>query len=436
MIALGMFLIILAFVGGCVITYFLMDEPRRKAQRQLTRLNDDQRSLDEEWERYKHAARKLADRDSTTAARIVELDQRSNGLAFQVSAFEARVISYDNLAAENHILKTDLRNIALHQAHQEFLHSESHRGIAVAQTQRDRLGRAYFDEVCSTARKTITPSNYFNIKKRVQLVASELREAGIDLTAVQLEMALADLHRQYELAVRAAVEREEQARLRDEMRENQRAERERQEAEKEFERAEEERRRLEEALQRARLEAAEQNQHAMGQAAEMHQEEVERLKAQLAEAEAKSKRALANAQITRQGHVYVISNMGSFGRGVFKIGMTRRTEYQDRIDELGDASVPFPFDVHMAIKCEDAPKLENALHRVFHFRRVNRVNLRKEFFRVTLDEIVQAVRENHGEVEYTADAEAMEFMKSQNMTEEEFTVAAGAYAKAERFTGA
>lgn len=97
------------------------------------------------------------------------------------------------------------------------------------------------------------------------------------------------------------------------------------------------------------------------------------------------------AQQTKAGNVYVISNLGSFGDRVSKIGMTRRLEPMDRVKELGDASVPFPFDVHMMIACDDVPKLETALHREFHKRRINRVNLRKEFFRVGLEEIQKLV---------------------------------------------
>jgi hypothetical protein len=158
---------------------------------------------------------------------------------------------------------------------------------------------------------------------------------------------------------------------------------------------------------------------------------VDTLRAQLAEAEAKAQRAVSLAQLTKQGHVYVISNVGSFGPSVFKIGMTRREKPQHRVDELGDASVPFPFDVHMMIRCEDAPALEAALHRQFRARRVNRVNLRKEFFRVTLEEIVTAVREHHGEVEYRADAEALEYLNSQAATIADLEEIEGAYAGAE-----
>ena len=83
----------------------------------------------------------------------------------------------------------------------------------------------------------------------------------------------------------------------------------------------------------------------------------------LAEAQASSERAKSMAQLTKAGHVYILSNIGSFGEGIFKVGMTRRLEPQDRVKELGDASVPFPFDVHAMISCENAPGLENALHK-------------------------------------------------------------------------
>lgn len=99
------------------------------------------------------------------------------------------------------------------------------------------------------------------------------------------------------------------------------------------------------------------------------------------------KEKIINLQNGKAGTVYIISNLGSFGDSVFKIGMTRRLEPQDRVNELGDASVPFPFDVHSFIFSEDAPALETALHHELNARRVNKVNLRKEFFNITLDEL-------------------------------------------------
>lgn len=96
----------------------------------------------------------------------------------------------------------------------------------------------------------------------------------------------------------------------------------------------------------------------------------------------------------RAGYVYVISNIGSFGKDVYKIGMTRRLDPQDRVDELGDASVPFRFDVHAMIFSDDAPALETALHKAFSDKKVNMVNQRREFFHVTLDEIKEVIKNN------------------------------------------
>lgn len=110
----------------------------------------------------------------------------------------------------------------------------------------------------------------------------------------------------------------------------------------------------------------------------------------------------------RAGYVYVISNIGAFGENIYKIGMTRRLEPQDRVDELGDASVPFTFDIHAMIFSDDAPKLEASLHHAFDDRKVNMVNGRKEFFNVTLEEIEKVIKENHDklvEIKRTPDAE-------------------------------
>lgn len=96
----------------------------------------------------------------------------------------------------------------------------------------------------------------------------------------------------------------------------------------------------------------------------------------------------------RAGYVYIISNVGSFGENIYKIGMTRRLDPQERVDELGDASVPFNFDVHAMIFSDDAPALETALHKAFEDKKVNMVNQRREFFNVTLDEIKEVVRKN------------------------------------------
>ncbi|RZT02935.1 T5orf172 domain-containing protein [Cuneatibacter caecimuris] len=118
----------------------------------------------------------------------------------------------------------------------------------------------------------------------------------------------------------------------------------------------------------------------------------------------------------KAGYVYVISNIGAFGENIYKIGMTRRLDPQDRVDELGDASVPFNFDVHAMIFSDDAPALEAALHRAFEDRKLNMVNQRREFFHVTLDEIKEVVRKNFDKtVEFVDVPDAEQFRISERM---------------------
>ena len=116
----------------------------------------------------------------------------------------------------------------------------------------------------------------------------------------------------------------------------------------------------------------------------------------------------------RAGYVYIISNIGAFGENVYKIGMTRRLDPQERIDELSDASVPFNFDIHAMIFTEDAPGLEAALHSAFESRKLNKINARREFFVVSLDEIKEEVRKNFDKtVEWVDIPEAEQYMQSQ-----------------------
>lgn len=213
------------------------------------------------------------------------------------------------------------------------------------------------------------------------------------------------------------IEKEEQAEIKAQIREEERAIREMEKARKE---AEKEEKMLQKALEKARSE--------LGQASEeqraVFEAQLAELESKLQEAEEKGQRALSMAQQTRRGHVYVISNVGSFGEEVFKIGMTRRLEPMDRVKELGDASVPFSFDVHAMIYSDDAPSLEKELHKKFNEQSVNKINPRKEFFNTTIAEVKQAV-EQQGlhEVHWTLKAEAAEFRESLAIAKEQQAVA-------------
>ncbi len=138
-------------------------------------------------------------------------------------------------------------------------------------------------------------------------------------------------------------------------------------------------------------------------------------------AEEKSALAVSNARKTKHGHVYIISNIGSFDDDVLKIGLTRRDNWQERIDELGDASVPFEFDVHGIIQSDDAPELERKLHTLFMAMRVNKLNTRREFFRVSLKEIMQEVgklkkgEDYIGDINWTEQARATQWKETRDI---------------------
>ena len=126
------------------------------------------------------------------------------------------------------------------------------------------------------------------------------------------------------------------------------------------------------------------------------------------------KEEISKLQNGKAGNVYIISNLGSFGEDVFKIGMTRRMNPQDRIDELGSASVPFKFDVHSFIFSDDAVSLESKIHTLLNDKRVNKVNLRKEFFRIKLDDLEQLVNDLDPTAEFNKTMLAEEFRQSQS----------------------
>jgi Tfp pilus assembly protein PilV len=200
-------------------------------------------------------------------------------------------------------------------------------------------------------------------------------------------------------------EREEQRAIKEQIREEEKARREYEKAMREAEKEEE---MLRKAIEKAQKEV---NQASEEQKAK-YEEKLRELNEKLQAAEEKNQRALSMAQQTRTGHVYIISNIGSFGEDVYKIGMTRRLEPLDRVKELGDASVPFEFDVHSLILSEDAPALEKELHKRFLQMQMNKVNPRKEFFKVSLADIRREIEAMGIEARWTMAAEAREYKET------------------------
>jgi hypothetical protein len=301
-----------------------------------------------------------------------------------------------------------------------------------------------FNGECDAFIARVNYRNVTTMQKRIRSSFEQINKIAeiwhCQLSQKYLLSRLDELNLVYEYVELQEKNKEEQAYLREQEREDEKARRDSERVKKDAERAKQdaERRRREEAERKAAIdEAVQETRQAMEAASnkqkayykeqlvalEQQRDESARRLAerdrQLADALERNQRAISLAQQTRSGHVYVFSNIGSFGDNVYKIGMTRREDPEERRRELGDASVPFPFDKHACIWTEDAPALERALHQHFDRRRLNLANDRKEFFRITIEEIkaeVEKIKDRLGitaDIRWTLLAEAKDFRLSE-----------------------
>ncbi|MEN8264094.1 MAG: DUF4041 domain-containing protein, partial [Nitrospirota bacterium] len=245
-----------------------------------------------------------------------------------------------------------------------------------------------FNIECDKLLGSLKPSNFANTLERIDKVATDIEKTSLSLKCgfsqkyVKLKFEECELY--YQFILKQQREREEQQRIKEQIREEQKAVR-------EFERALAKAQKEEQMYQDALEEAQKQLEIAGDKDKEKLEDKIRLLQKQLEEAMEKEERAKSMAEQTRRGHVYIISNIGSFGEDVYKIGLTRRLEPLDRVKELGDASVPFSFDIHAMIYTEEAPNLESQLHKEFTYNRVNDINFRKEFFNISLEDIKDKV---------------------------------------------
>ncbi|MBD2108994.1 DUF4041 domain-containing protein [Nodosilinea sp. FACHB-13] len=273
-----------------------------------------------------------------------------------------------------------------------------------------------FNGECDAAVGKVKYNNIQTMENRIRKAYEALNKLSqtthCEITPKYLDLKIQELQLTHEYQEKRYQEQEEQRQIREQMREEEKAQKELEKARLD---AEKEERQYQDALEKAKKEA----ENATGKLQQNLLSKIEELEKRVAEAEANRERAVSQAQLTKTGHVYVISNIGSFGEDVYKIGMTRRLNPEERIRELSAASVPFPFDIHAMISCSNAPELEGRLHKMFDDRRVNSINSRKEFFRVSLEEITRAVSRIDeelstctSEIKMTKVAEASEYRKS------------------------
>jgi len=268
-----------------------------------------------------------------------------------------------------------------------------------------RMTARAFNNECDAAISKVKWNNAQRMVERIHKAfdaINKLNESNmIFIDHEYLTLKINELKLTHEYHEKKQQEKEEQAEIRQQMREEVRLEKEMADAFKE-----------EDKFQNLLDKATKQAEKSSGDKLSKLEEQIAKLNSDLADAHQKAERAKSMAEQTKVGHVYVISNVGSFGDDIYKIGMTRRLEPLDRVKELGDASVPFLFDVHAMIYTENAPELEKSLHREFNERRLNLVNNRKEFFNVELSDIENIVKEKHGDAEFFITAEAREFNES------------------------
>ncbi|SBT12968.1 DUF4041 domain-containing protein [Vibrio celticus] len=272
---------------------------------------------------------------------------------------------------------------------------------------------AEVDNIIANTNARNFTANAKKIDKWFQKVNKSGDDSYVELNRTLLFLRLEEQRHAFEYKYKKEMELEEQRFMKESLREEAKVK-------KEIESFVTAREKEEKAFQKDLSDALARVQTANQEEVEKLNSHIEELKLKLERATSEKERALSMAQLTRSGYVYVISNKGSFGENVYKIGMTRRLEPMDRVKELGDASVPFFFDVHALIPSDDAPALENKLHSKFASRRVNKVNHRREFFNLTFEEVEEALNEFvEGDFNLVRDVVAAQYEESKFLEERE-----------------
>lgn len=280
-----------------------------------------------------------------------------------------------------------------------------------------KLALNYFNNECRVIINKVKWNNANQMIERIYKIYENVNEilefpAEMEITKEYRDLKIKELQLTYEYELKKKDEKEREALFRETMKEEEKRRKEIEEAKRQ---TEFETNLYEKALKEIELKL--QTAHETEKI--RFEEEIEELKKKLEQCKENERKISEAEKGVKNGHIYVISNIGSFGKDIYKIGMTRRLEPEERVDELGNASVPFKFDIHAMIKSDNAPELEYRLHKAFENKRVNRVNLRKEFFNVSLDEIAQEVHKYNANIMFVKEPEALEFRESQEIIKQQ-----------------
>jgi len=380
----------------------LKDDATRSSEEAHLRINQLKTEMENLKQKYDNGKQRLEELNT----HISTLEENSEMLDFGLykphfdfsTSEEYKHAAEKNYNRQKELIKNELATTSLYSTTSVFYWKSAARIMLRA-----------FNSECDSSIAKVRWDNVLKMEERIKKSFKSINKSegaiGNSITNDYLNSKLDELRLAYELAEKIKEERDEQRRIQEEMREEEKA---RREIEKAKMAAEKEEERYQNALEKARAEI----EKLTGAKADAMSQKIADLEKMLAEAQAVKARAISQAQLTKSGYVYIISNIGSFGENVFKIGMTRRLEPLDRVKELGDASVPFPFDVHAMIYSENAPDMENQFHKKFDRTSVNLVNMRKEFFNISLDDLEIFAKENNLNLKLTKIAEAKEFRES------------------------
>lgn len=394
---------------------FALQNKVRELEKEIANQNDQISELQKEISKRETNINKLDQTISEKKSEIIWLDDeilvQEFGL-YQPQFDFANSLDYKEKLAEVRARQKDLikDKKAVSGATNWTVNGNASQGKKMVSDTQKLLLRAFnseCDELVSKVKYTNFDASLNKIRKSAEAISKLGTTMDIAITKKYLDLKVKELRLAFEYQQKKQEEKEEQKAARAEMREAARLQKEIEAQRKKIEKEQTHYQTAYEKLLK-QLEEDPDNIDLLAKKSELEN--------QLTDIDKAIKDIDYREANQRAGYVYIISNIGAFGENVFKIGMTRRLDPQDRVDELGDASVPFNFDVHAMIFSDDAPALEAALHKAFEDRKLNMVNTRREFFNVTLDEIKEVVKKNFDKtVEFIDVPDAEQFRVSQKM---------------------
>ena len=360
-----------------------------------------------EADRYAEAKKAEADayyekKCGEANSEVLKLEQEISSLQNTLNSLDAELLveaidvdAYSSLRSDevkNQLSLLKVREDELVKSGKAYTAETARRKLTEVNAQAKQLLRCFNSESASII-ESVSAKNSDTVRGKLKRSYDTLnnlfKKDGVAISEEYLSMKLEELSLVYAYMLKLEEEKEQRKAIREQMVEEEKVrreiEREKAKIEKEETQFSNEVKKLMGYMQKAKDDVEKQ----------LYIDKIKELEDKLKALAADKENVLQREQNTRAGFVYIISNIGSFGEQVFKIGMTRRLEPMERIDELSSASVPFKFDVHALIFSDDAPALEAILHQTFRSNQVNKVNPRKEFYRVDLEEIKKVVKENH-----------------------------------------